>query len=58
MKPEPKEKTKQFATWRGELSLHSRVQSIVDATKASYTDVMRNLLKRGLDDYEGENNDN
>ena len=54
----PKEKTKQFSTWRGELSLHKRVQSIIKQTKASYTDVMKNLLKRGLDDYEAENADN
>jgi hypothetical protein len=48
----PREKTKQLSTWRCPESLYNRIQSIMAATKANYTDVMHNLLSRGLDDYE------
>lgn len=51
MELKPKEKTKKISTWRDSLSVHDAISEIKRETGAPYTDVMKLLIRLGINEH-------
>lgn len=52
----PRKEVVRIEGFRDSPALKDRIEKIMEATGANHTDVMRELIRRGLDDYEGSKN--